>query len=119
MASIDDAQYQRVIGSSELARKYATAINRESAHEILQKKLDQSSEAEEVDDRPVAPDEDEDFAWRKAKKPAARRTATRTSSSRPRQSTAEKMVNRAVQTVAREGMKEVRRGLMGVLKGWF
>jgi DNA helicase HerA-like ATPase len=37
MSSIDDAQYQRIMAASPLAPKYATAINRESAHEMLQK----------------------------------------------------------------------------------
>jgi DNA helicase HerA-like ATPase len=39
MTSIDDADYQRVISASSIASKYATAIDRESAHEILQKKV--------------------------------------------------------------------------------
>jgi DNA helicase HerA-like ATPase len=45
MTAIDDAGYQRVISASAIARKYATAIDRESAHEILQKKLAGSAEA--------------------------------------------------------------------------
>jgi len=38
MGAIDDAQYARVMAASALATKYATPINRESAHEILQRK---------------------------------------------------------------------------------
>ena len=117
MSSIDDAQYQRVIAASPLAAKYATAVNRESAHEMLQKKMDRSAEVEEEEPAYFQPDEEEeDFAWRKGKKAPARR---RTSYARPRQSAAEKVVNRAVDRATKEVVKSAQRGLMGVLKSWF
>ena len=43
MSALDDAGYQQVMNASPIARKYATAIDRESAHEILQKKIATSS----------------------------------------------------------------------------
>jgi uncharacterized protein len=117
MSSIDDAQYQRVIAASALAAKYATAVNRESAHEMLQKKMDRSAEAEEEPEYLEAGgEEEEDFSWRKTKKAPARR---RTSQARPRQSMAEKVVNRAVDRAAKEVVRGAQRGLMGVLKSWF
>jgi DNA helicase HerA-like ATPase len=114
MSSVDDVQYQRVIGASPLLAKYATAINRESAHEILQKRLDEQLEHEEA----YQPDAEEDFAWRRGRSAPRRRAASRPRSSggRPRKSMGEKMVDRAVQTVAKEAVREVRRGLFGIFK---
>ncbi len=43
MGALDDAGYQRVISASQIARQYATPIDRESAHEILQKKISASA----------------------------------------------------------------------------
>lgn len=99
MSAIDDAQYQRVIAASALAAKYSTPVNRESAHEMLQKKLEASAEA------PA-----DDFEWRQSA-PRARRAA------RPRKSEVEKLVGRTVQTVARQAVREVGRGLWGMLRG--
>ena len=39
MTSVDEGVYQQVISSSQLAPKYVNAIDRESAHEILQAKM--------------------------------------------------------------------------------
>ncbi|HYO79095.1 MAG TPA: helicase HerA-like domain-containing protein, partial [Thermoanaerobaculia bacterium] len=113
MSSVDDAQYQRVISASPVATKYATPINRESAHEMLQKKLEQSAAAEpEPRDDFGWKQESDDFEWRNASKPASRKRA-----SRPRQSA----VERTVQTVARQATRtvtqQVVRGIFGMLKG--
>jgi DNA helicase HerA-like ATPase len=118
MSSVDDAQYQRVLAASPLAGKYATAVNRESAYEMLQKKLEASVEAEP--EPPAQEDPDADFAWRNARQPSARRAPSPPRASRrvsrPRQSA----VERTVQTVARQAtrsvVKEVTRGLFGMLK---
>jgi hypothetical protein len=122
MSAVDDAQYTRVLGSSQLATKYATAINRESAHEILQKKIQHSVEAEpEPQERDEFgwKEEADDFDWRGSRKPAPRRRTT----ARPRKSMAEKAVDRAVTTATREVTKEVtrglQRGLMGMLRKLF
>lgn len=113
MTAIDDAQYQRVLGSSQLAAKYSTAINRESAHEMLQMKLDQSA-AEEADDFGWKKDAD-GFEWRQGGtrgRPEAR-TTPRRSSGRPRKSVGEKLVDSAVREVGRG----IGRGLLGMLRG--
>jgi hypothetical protein len=44
MTTLDDAGYQQIIGCSALAKRYATPIDRESAHEILKRKIEDSSE---------------------------------------------------------------------------
>jgi hypothetical protein len=112
MSSIDDAQYQRIIAASPLAPKYATAINRESAHEMLQKKLETAAAAApEPDDDFGWERESDDFDWRGGRKPAARR---RTTAARPRarKSIGEKMVDTAVREVGRG----VGRGVLGLIK---
>jgi len=108
MTAVDDAQYQRVIAASAIAVKYSTPINRESAHEILQKKLAES--AETPPDEHGYQQQADDFEWRKS---APRRAST----ARPRKSEMEKLVGRTVQTVARQAMREVGRGLFGLLRG--
>jgi DNA helicase HerA-like ATPase len=109
MSAIDDAQYQRVLAASPLAPKYSTPINRESAHEILQKKLDET-----------APAEGDDFEWRKsaraAKSPAPRRTTLSTSRSRTSRSATERVLESAARGVAREVGRGIGRGLLGLLK---
>ena len=117
MSAIDDATYAQVRTGSALAAKYGTAINRESAHEILQRKIDES--VEEVPEEPSGDfaQESDDFAWRK-KKPAARRTST---SSRPRRQekglVEQALGSRTAQNVVRQATRSVVRELFGMLKG--
>jgi DNA helicase HerA-like ATPase len=48
MTSIDPSAYQRTIAASPLAAKYGNVLDRDSAHEILQRKLADSSEEPEA-----------------------------------------------------------------------
>ncbi len=115
MTSVDDAQYQRVIASSPLAPKYSTPINRESAHEILQKKLEASGGEEEERNDFGWKGEADDFDWRSSGAPRRTRRAPAAPrrTGRQRKSVAEKMVDSA----AREVAKGIGRGLLGMLKG--
>jgi uncharacterized protein len=115
MTTIDDATYQRTIGASGIAAKYSTPVNRDSAHEMLLRKM---AEAAEVEDAPEAAPRYEsdggDFDWRgSARAPRRRTTAAR----KPRQSA----VERTVQTMARQATRTVTqqivRGIFGMLKG--
>ncbi len=122
MSSIDDAQYQRTIAASTVAAKYATAINRESAHEILQKKLEASAAAEEPEPQPAR--EGDDFEWREERAPARRRTtsaAPRRSTRPPKSFVEEALGSRMAQNVARQATRTVTqsivRGIFGMLKG--
>jgi hypothetical protein len=120
-----------VIASSPIASKYATAINRESAYEILQRKLEASAAAEpDPVEEQLAPEaESDDFDWRKGKvAPRARRSspspAARPSSRRPPKTFVEEALgSRMAQNVARQATRtvtrEVTRGVMGILKGLF
>ncbi len=121
MSAIDDAQYERVHAASPIASKYATALNRESAHEILQKKLEQSAAAAAAEETAPAQESD-DFAWRKA--PAPRRTAAaprRAAPARQPKSVVEEVLeSRIAQNVARQATRTVTqsivRGIFGMLK---
>jgi DNA helicase HerA-like ATPase len=105
MSAVDDAQYQRTIAASAIAAKYTTAINRESAHEILQKKLEASAAAE-----PEPPPARQTSA-------APRRTAARP----PKTFIEEALGSRMAQNVARQATRTVTqsivRGIFGMLKG--
>jgi hypothetical protein len=116
MNAIDDAQYGRVLSSSQLAMKYSTPINRESAHEMLQRKIDQTAEQAEREPRDESgwKDEADDFEWRSSSRRAPARR--RTSSARPRQSAIEKTVNQMARTATREVTKSAVRGIAGILK---
>ena len=122
MTAIDDSQYQRIIASSPLVARYAQAINRESAHEMLQQRLNQTAErtaAAEPDEFGWKQEaEEDDFAWRRGGSSAPRRSAPsrarNTSSSRPRKSVGEKLVDQAVKEVGRG----LGRGLLGLFKKW-
>src|SRR5688500_16093634 len=123
MSTVDDAQHQRVIAASPIAQKYSTAINRESAHEILQKKLDASAEQEK--DEFGWKEEADDFEWRKS---GSRKSASRASRPRavrpprePKGAIESALNSRIAQNVARQATRTVTqsivRGIFGMLKG--
>ncbi len=112
MSAIDDAQYARTIAASPIAPKYATPINRESAHEILQKKIEESAAVEEPEPSRWQDDAD-DFEWRSK----ARRAAPRRRTSRPRTSAIERTVNNVARQATRTVTQQIVRGIFGMLKG--
>ena len=110
MSSIDDAGYQRVLGASQLARKYAAPVDRESAHEILARKI---AEAAEVQDDAAAA-------------PAPRATAPRATGARkaprPQKGVIEEALDSRIaqnmgRQVARTVTQQIVRGIFGLLKG--
>ena len=98
MGAVDDAQYRQTLASSAVAPKYATAIDRESAHEMLQKRMVAAAEPEPAE----------------APRPRGRKASEDKSvldevmGSRAMKNAA----NQAVRSLVREGM----RGLFGMLK---
>ena len=120
MSAIDDAQYQRVIAASPLAQKYAQTVNRESAHEMLQQKLNASAEAAANEPDQFGWKEGaDDFSWRGGSAPSSRpRRSTaaprRSSGGRTRQSAGEKLVNAAASELGRG----LVRGVLGMFKKW-
>ena len=118
MTAIDDAQYARTISASPIAARYATPINRESAHEILQRKLEESANVPARDGDDFGwQQEPDDFDWKRA--PRSRKAAAPRRTARPRQTMAEKAINTVARTATREVTKELSRGVMGILKRMF
>lgn len=100
MAAVEESVYQQSLSSSITASKYARAIDRESAYEILQQKMTAAAEVEV---------------------PAqARRRAPR-SQKQEKSVFAEVLNSRMAQNVARQATRtvaqQVIRGLFGMLKG--
>ncbi|MEA2236758.1 MAG: double-strand break repair helicase HerA and related ATPase [Thermoanaerobaculia bacterium] len=106
MGSIDDAGYREVISRSYIGPKYANAIDRESAHEILQRKLAASAGDEA------------------AATPAREgRASTKTASSKGtfddmmNSPLAKTVIRTATSQAARTVTQQVIRGIFGMLKG--
>ena len=103
MASIADPEYAAVVSASQIAPKYAHAIDRESAHEILQRKIAASVEE-------VAPPASERMQGGQTRQPAQEKSVF-----------SEVMRSRIAQNmgrqVARTVTQQVVRGIFGMLKG--
>jgi DNA helicase HerA-like ATPase len=120
MTAIDDAGYAETIRRSKVAAKYEHAVDRESAREILQRKL---AESAEVEDEPEPARGRVSFGppvsftpARNVEPPRTRRASTRSSgSSRRRQKGALEEVLDS--RVGREVAGQVMRGIFGLLKG--
>jgi DNA helicase HerA-like ATPase len=93
MGAVDDAQYQQTLAASAIAPKYATAVDRESAHEMLQKRIAAAAEPEP----PRGGGRKEKSVIEEVMTSRVMKNAT----------------NQAVRSLVREGM----RGLFGILKG--
>jgi DNA helicase HerA-like ATPase len=105
MGAIDESRYAQTIAASPIASKYATAIDRESAHEILQKRL---ASAAAAPPEPQAPPP-QPRATRSAKPVEEKSVFTEVMTSRVMKNA----TNQAVRSLVREGM----RGIFGMLKG--
>ena len=97
MDVITDKEKQVVLDSSSIMKKYNKEVDRDSAYEMLNKKLDAAEELAEK----------ETVAKGKTKK-----TPTRRANSRREKSTFEKVIN---STAGRTIVRELTRGLLGVL----
>ena len=117
MGTLDESGYAQCIAASPVAGKYANPIDRDSAHEILQRKLAESAEAEErAESGRVSFGPPVSFGTpRNVEPPRSRSTSSR--GGRQRMSTVEKMANQAVRQATRTVTQQVMRGIFGLLKG--
>ena len=94
MDVISDKEKEAIMNSSKIMKKYNAEVDRESAYEMLNKKLDAAEEkatnAKETKDK----------------------TTTRRKSTRREKSTLEKAIN---STAGRSVLREITRGILGVL----
>lgn len=115
MSTIDDAAFAEVMAGSQLASRYANAIDRESAHEILQRRM---AEAAEVESKPVG------FGRAENVEPPRSRTVStaggRRSTREPKGVIGEVLESRMAQNMARQATRTVTqsivRGIFGLLK---
>ncbi len=107
MGALDDQQFAEVYQRSALSTKYSTPFDRDSAHEMIQRKLAAAAEAGDA-----ATDERERAAAQRDETPAApRRTA------RPQKTMVEKVLaSSAARQATRTVVQQVIRGIFGMLK---
>ena len=125
MNAIDDASYELVQRGSKVAAKYQTPIDRDSAHEILKRKLE-AAEVDEVESERVTFGKRVRFdAPQDAELPRTEYLRTRRSAGRrraqPKGVLEEVMDSRIAQNVGRQVARTVTqsvvRGIFGMLKG--
>ena len=109
MGILTPKEIEEVVSKSELADKYNTPIDRESAYEILDKKIKKAQELEQQE-KLRKEQEKLEKERRKIRERESRRTTTRRRG-RPRKSVTDKLIDKAGTTLVRE----LTRGLLGVL----
>ena len=113
MGPIDDSRRAAEIKYDELFGKYETAVDNESAYEIIT--ADRQKEAEAAaaaEAEKQAQKEKEQAEKEKAKAEKAKQSKKKTSAS-------SKVANSALNAVGREIGRSVGRGLLGTIKKWF
>ena len=110
MGTLDDAAMMNLIQMSPLEVKYRQSFDRESAFEVLQKRLQEEEQAQALAEERAAL-EKERQAYEKEQEKANRRPA-----GRPAKSAAEKATESFFSSVTRTLGRELVRGLFGSLK---
>ena len=114
-------EYNAYCGSyDELFGKYETAVDNESAYEIIH--ADKQKEAEaaaQAEAEKLAQKQKELEEKEQAKAEREKEKEERARQARKKNSTASKIKNSAVNAVGREIGRSFTRGILGVLKKWF
>ena len=120
--SLDVALRLQLIARSELKNKYATAVDRESAYEILQARVAKQQEAIREEEERLAKQKQ----WEQEQELRSQKQSTlggilggkkkSSGSGYQRQSTMEKATNAVVTTIGREVSRSLIRGILGSLK---
>ena len=136
MSAAPEADVRQAIQKSPLCQKYAQALDRRSAYEVLEEVRDQQVAREEAAARQAAWEKEQkarekemkaqQAAWEREQRererayrqaPPRRPSASgRSSSSRKKQDPLEKAINSAANTVGREVGKQIVRGLFGTFR---
>jgi len=119
MSSVEDSVYLQATAMSAVAKKYATPIDRESAHEILKRKLEEAAAVAPEEPRP-SQDRSDREPW-EVPEQAPRRTTTTRRPRKEKSAVDQIFGSRMAQNVARQATRTVTqsivRGLWGLLKG--
>lgn len=114
MDAVSEGELRQVISASPLQSKYAQAVDRESAYELLEEQAKKAEEEAELAARKAELDAREaELERRQAKSQAASTRSRATSSGRRKASPLDKVVSSAANTVGREFGKKIARGLFG------
>lgn len=120
MGPIDDKRRQAEIQYDELYGKYETAVDNESAYEIIH--ADKQKEAEAAaaaEAEKLAQKEKEQAEKEAAKARKEQEKAEKAKQAKKKNSAASKVANSALNAVGREVGRSFTRGVLGVLKKWF
>ena len=120
MGPIDDSRRAAEIQFDELFGKYETAVDNESAYEIIH--ADRQKEAEAAaaaEAEKQAQKEKEQAEKEKAKAEKEKAKEEKAKQSRKKSSASAKVANSALNAVGREIGRSVGRGLLGTIKKWF
>ena len=113
MGPIDDKRRAAEIQFDELFGKYETAVDNESAYEIIH--ADRQKEAEAAE----AAQAEEQARKEKEKAEKEKAKAEKAKQSRKKSSASSKVANSALNAVGREIGRSVGRGILGTIKKWF
>ena len=113
MGPIDDRRRAAEIQFDELFGKYETAVDNESAYEII--RADRQKEAEAAE----AAQAEEQARKEKEKAEKEKAKAEKAKQSRKKSSASSKVANSALNAVGREIGRSVSRGILGTIKKWF
>ena len=120
MGPIDDKRREAEIRYDELYGKYETAVDNESAYEIIH--ADKQKEAEaaaQAEAEKLAQKEKEQAEKEAAKAQKEKEKAEKAKQAKRKNSAASKVANSAMNAVGREIGRSFTRGLLGTLKKWF
>ena len=120
MGPIDDSRREAEIRFDELFGKYETAVDNESAYEIITADRQKQAEAEaQAEAEKQAQKEREQAEKEKAKAEKEKEKAEKAKKAKKKSSASSKVANSALNAVGREIGRSFTRGLLGTLKKWF
>lgn len=112
IGAVSDDEYRALINNSPYENKYRNAVDRESAYEILQRKVAQDAEQAKLDEERANLEKERAELEREER----RSTSSSKSVGRSKKSTLEKTTDTLIKTATSTLGREIIRGLFGILK---
>lgn len=117
IGAVSDDEYSSLINNSPMESKYRNSVDRESAYEILERKVLQDREYEKLEEERAALEKERkriEKDYRESRD--YDRTYKKSSPGRPRKSAFEKTTDTLIKTATSTIGREIIRGLFGILK---
>lgn len=111
LGPISESERRQLLSASPLGVRYATAIDRESAYEMLKVRAEQELDEDEEDEEGVTPRRGTRKSTRQSKTPRTRKST--------RATPIEAMATSAARSLGTQIGGKVGRGLLGMLTGFF